>query len=84
MSMKALGGSFGERAAATFRAGVDLALHCNGDLGEATAVAEVAPILGGRSLERAERALSLIAGPHVATNLVDARARLDSAIAGLA
>jgi beta-N-acetylhexosaminidase len=84
MSMKALGGGFGERAAATFRAGVDLALHCNGDLGEASAVAAASPILGGKSLERAERALGLIAAPRGATNLVDARARLDSAIARLA
>jgi beta-N-acetylhexosaminidase len=84
MSMKALKGSFGERAAATFRAGVDVALHCNGVLSEAAPVAEAAPMLAGRSLERAQRALSRIAAPRKPIDLVDARARLDLALASLA
>ncbi len=84
LSMKALKGSFGERAAATFRAGVDVALHCNGVLAEAVPVAEAAPILGGRSLERAEKALARLTGPRKAIDPVDARARLDLALATLA
>lgn len=84
MSMKALAGGFAERAEATFRAGVDIALHCNGDLAEAGAVASAAPILGGRSLERAAKALKRIASPPAAIDLVDARARLDLALATLA
>jgi beta-N-acetylhexosaminidase len=57
ISMKALGGPLGERAGAAFAAGVDIALHCNGLLEEARAVAEVSPELTGVSLKRAEAAL---------------------------
>ena len=32
LSMKALGGPFAERTRAVFAAGLDIALHCNGDL----------------------------------------------------
>jgi beta-N-acetylhexosaminidase len=57
ISMKALGGPLGERAGAAFAAGVDIALHCNGLLEEARAVAEASPELTGVSLKRAEAAL---------------------------
>ena len=40
LSMKALGGSFRERAALSLEAGCDLVLHCNGDREEMVAVAE--------------------------------------------
>src|SRR5260370_610188 len=53
LSMKALGGSFESRAAALFAAGLDMALHCNGDLAEANAVAAATPELAGASLRRA-------------------------------
>ncbi len=58
LSMQALSGSLGVRAAAAFVAGIDIALHCNGNLEEARAVASVAPVLAGESLARAERALA--------------------------
>ena len=45
LSMKALGGPFDARTRAAFAAGVDIALHCNGDLAEARPVAEAAPPL---------------------------------------
>ena len=61
LSMQALSGSLGERAAAAFSAGVDVALHCNGDLAEAQAVAAAAPLLEGKSLARAAAALARIA-----------------------
>jgi beta-N-acetylhexosaminidase len=60
--MEALKGSLGERAANAVRAGCDILLHCNGKMDEARAVAREAPLLDGRSAERAARALSLIAG----------------------
>jgi len=64
LSMKALGGPFADRARAVFAAGVDIALHCNGDLSEGRPVAEATPELTGRALERAEAALATIAaGP---------------------
>ena len=55
LSMKALNGPFDERAAAVIEAGLDIVLHCNGDLEEARAVASATPILSGASLRRAER-----------------------------
>jgi beta-N-acetylhexosaminidase len=64
LSMKALGGSFDERTRAAFAAGVDIALHCNGDLAEAQPVAEASPPLEGRSLARAQALLACIATPE--------------------
>ena len=61
LSMKALGGPFGKRAEALFEAGLDIALHCNGDLAEALPVAEATPELTGASLRRAEAALASVA-----------------------
>jgi beta-N-acetylhexosaminidase len=81
LSMRALSGGFGERARAAFEAGVDVALHCNGDLSEAAAVAKASPALEGASLARARRALDMVAGEPEALDLVDARARLQSLLA---
>ncbi|WP_158817576.1 beta-N-acetylhexosaminidase [Methylocapsa sp. S129] len=79
MSMKALGGPFAARAAATFAAGVDIALHCNGDLAEAREVAASSPVLAGKALERARAALATIAGGAEPFDVDQARAELASA-----
>ena len=90
LSMQALGAgnaSFFERAARAFAAGLDLALHCNGDLTEAGAVAHAAPTLAGRPLERVERARADVAQARrqaAPFDPVDARAKLVSALAALA
>jgi beta-N-acetylhexosaminidase len=81
LSMKALGGSFGERTHAAFEAGVDIALHCNGDLAEARAVAEAAPPLAGVSLRRAEAALARTALAPEPFDAAAARAELAAAFA---
>jgi beta-N-acetylhexosaminidase len=85
LSMKALSGSFTQRCEALFAAGVDMALHCNGDLLEGREVAQATPILDGKPAERARRALDLLGIVHpvaVATlDPVDARAQLESALA---
>jgi beta-N-acetylhexosaminidase len=81
LSMKALSGGFGDRARALFAAGVDLALHCNGNLAECREVAAEAPILSGEALKRAERALARIAAPLRTFDPVEARAKLDAALA---
>ncbi|HLH12319.1 MAG TPA: beta-N-acetylhexosaminidase [Methylovirgula sp.] len=57
LSMKALTGGLRQRAEAAYKAGVDIALHCNGDLAEAMEVAAAAPLLSGESSRRASRAL---------------------------
>jgi beta-N-acetylhexosaminidase len=63
VSMKALRGPFEERARAIFEAGLDVVLHCNGELEEARAVASATPELSGHSLRRANAALAARARP---------------------
>ena len=64
VSMNALSGPFEERARAIFAAGLDIALHCNGDLDEARAVASASPPLAGEGARRAARALAAIRLPE--------------------
>ncbi|OYY62989.1 MAG: beta-N-acetylhexosaminidase [Rhizobiales bacterium 35-66-30] len=59
LSMGALSGSVGERAAASIAAGCDMLLHCNGKLEEMAEVADNAPPLAGLAAERGDRALAL-------------------------
>lgn len=81
LSMKALKGSFSEKTQALFAAGLDIALHCQGEIADGYAVAEASPVLDGIRLERAERALAAIAGPRKAFDPVDAWARVQSGLA---
>ena len=77
ISMKALGGDMRERAALSFAAGCDLVLHCNGDMAEMKAVAEAAPVLQGRSLERCDQALAMRKQLEADFDPVAAREELD-------
>ena len=63
ISMKALGGDFGDRSRRIIEAGCDIVLHCNGDMAEMRAVAQVMPELAGEARERCERALSGLTVP---------------------
>jgi beta-N-acetylhexosaminidase len=63
LSMKALTGSYEDRAANTLRAGCDLVLHCNGIMDEMLAVASACTGLSGHTLARAERAVSMVKAP---------------------
>jgi beta-N-acetylhexosaminidase len=73
LSMKALSGSFTERAERSLKAGCDVVLHCNGDLTEMVAVAEGVGALRGRAKARAEAALKRIV--HTPEPLDEAAAR---------
>ncbi len=82
LSMKALSGSFAERTRAALSAGCDIALHCNGDMAEMTAVADATGPLSGRARTRAAAALDRL--PKIAEpfDVDEARARFDAAFGG--
>ena len=80
LSMKALSGSFREKAAAVFAAGVDIALHCNGNLAESREVVAATPWLEGKAQARATRALAMRQPPKP-FDPVDAARMLDAALA---
>jgi beta-N-acetylhexosaminidase len=81
LSMQALSGTLRERAEAALGAGIDVVLHCNGNPDEMQEVAGVTPPLTGRALGRAEAALGRLRPPATDFDPVDARARLNSALA---
>lgn len=60
LSMKALSGTFAERARAVLAAGSDLVLHCNGGLAEMEEVAAAVPALSGDALRRFHAALAVL------------------------
>ena len=84
LSMKALTGTFREKAEALTAAGVDMALHCNGDLTEAAGVAEGSPILSGDALRRARAALACVRVSPEDFDPVDAWAQLETGLAMIA
>jgi beta-N-acetylhexosaminidase len=84
LSMKALTGTLGERAAAALRAGCDLGLHCSGNLQEMQEVAASAPVLAGASRRRAEAALARIRHVPEPLDAEEAHSRLDAALAAVA
>lgn len=58
ISMEALSGTVAERARASLNAGCDIALHCNGDMAEMEAVADICGPMTPAMKTRADRALS--------------------------
>jgi len=79
VSMNALAGTIAERTRAIVSAGCDMVLHCNGDLDEMRDVAREAPLLSGRALDRAKRALASRKAPQPFDRAA-ARAELDELI----
>jgi beta-N-acetylhexosaminidase len=63
VSMNALSGDYASRAASIYAAGCDLVLHCSGRTEEMRKIGGAAPALGGKSRERATRALSYRRNP---------------------
>jgi beta-N-acetylhexosaminidase len=64
LGMKALGGSFAERARGVIEAGCDLALHCSGNLDEMKEVAGAVPLLDGIAAERFANARAHLRAPE--------------------
>jgi beta-N-acetylhexosaminidase len=58
LNMQALKGTLADRTARSLAAGVDIALHCKGDLAEMQAVAAAAGDMTGFALSRAEAAMA--------------------------
>ena len=63
ISMNALSGDVAMRSRAALAAGLDLVLHCNGDLAQMQAVAEAAGPLSAAAQARATRALAARCAP---------------------
>jgi beta-N-acetylhexosaminidase len=59
LSMKALGGDFGNRARLSLEAGCDVVLHCNGDPAEMAAIVAETGILAGEAARRWAAALAV-------------------------
>ena len=81
LSMKALGGTFTQKVKRALAAGCDVVLHCNGVMAEMTEVAQATPKMGRPALARAARALQVTKHRPEPLDPVDARARLESALA---
>ncbi len=64
VSMTALTGSLAERCVQALKAGCDVILHCNGELGEMQQVAAAAGVLKGKALRRAKAALKSARKPQ--------------------
>jgi len=73
LSMHALSGDFTDRTNASFAAGCDIVLHCNGVMDEMVPVAVASPWLDGKALDRAERATSLLSQPQVGKDMAQLR-----------
>jgi len=80
LSMGALSGSLAERTRASFAAGCDLGLHCNGKLEEMQQVASESPVLTGEA-ERRTRAALAVRQPPQDFDIAEARILFSGMIA---
>lgn len=81
LSMQALGGTVGERAARALEAGCDVALHCNGRIEEMREIAESAGPLtavGRQRFEAGRQYLARHRAPLGRADLADVRRKLSS------
>jgi beta-N-acetylhexosaminidase len=76
LSMQALGGSLGARAARALAAGCDIALHCNGRMDEMVQVAEHSGPMTGQAVRRFEDGQRYLARHRAPRNLGETRRRL--------
>ncbi|HEV2303796.1 MAG TPA: glycoside hydrolase family 3 N-terminal domain-containing protein, partial [Stellaceae bacterium] len=78
LSMQALGGGLGERAARALAAGCDIALHCNGEPDEMEAVAAATGPLSPAAAARLERGEARRTSSRQPFDRAAAEARFDS------
>jgi len=76
LSMKALSGSFEDRARASLEAGCDVVLHCNADMAEMRAVASATRAMDDDSVRRLAHARALIDAPRPTVDMFAGEARL--------
>jgi len=84
LSMQALGGSLGQRAAAALAAGCDIALHCNGDRTEMEDIAARTGLMTEAAQRRFQAGRSFLArhrAPAGPSGLAEARRRLAELLA---
>jgi len=79
LTMWALNGSLAERTKASIAAGCDMILHCTRNMEEMREIADAAPLLSGKALERAQRALAALSGPRP-FDVATTQARVDAAL----
>jgi beta-N-acetylhexosaminidase len=83
LSMRALGGGLGERTRQALAAGCDLALHCNGDLGEMEEVVAAAQPISPLTAARLRRGEAMRLGSAAnGFNRAEAEAQFDALLAG--
>ena len=77
LSMNALSGTLEKRAKAALRAGVDVILHCSGQMAEMKSVVHVTPKLKGERMRRATAAIKRLLKIPEPLDVIDARVRFD-------
>lgn len=80
LAMKALGGSFAERAIGVMAAGCDVALHCSGDFTEMAEIADAGPAMTVAAAERLARAMAWADG-RAQADLDELAAKRDALLA---
>jgi beta-N-acetylhexosaminidase len=81
ITMRALKGTLTERVKNSIAAGCDMILHCMRNMDEMREIAEATPLLSGKALERAERAMSALRAPR-SFDVAAAQTRVDGALNG--
>ena len=83
LGMRALSGSFAERATGVLEAGCDIVLHCSGDMAEMEAIAGAIGPIGAAAKARLDRAMATVAGAKAGPSLDELIAKRDALLAVL-